>query len=136
MKDKSLGAVASVETAEIYGLKVLEANINKSGENTTRFAVLSRVSAKAASLTSSVLMFTVKHEAGSLANAISIIGKYGYNMTALRSRPLKKHSWQYYFYVEIDGTTDTEEGQKMIADLNNVCDELKVAGTFAPHSEI
>ena len=29
MNDKSLGAIASVETAEIYGLKVLEANINK-----------------------------------------------------------------------------------------------------------
>ncbi len=134
--DKTLGAIASVETAQIYGLKVLEANINKSGENTTRFAVLSRVRADSPMLKNSVLMFTVKNEAGSLANAISIIGKYGYNMTALRSRPLKKHSWQYYFYIEIDGTTDTEEGQKMIADLNKVCDKLKIAGTFAPHSEI
>ncbi len=134
--DKTLGAIASVETAEIYGLKVIEANINKSGENTTRFAVLSKVKAYSPTLSNSVLMFTVKNEAGSLAKAISIIGKYGYNMTALRSRPLKKHSWQYYFYIEIDGTTDTEEGQKMIADLNKVCDKLKIAGTFAPHSEI
>lgn len=134
--DKSLGVVASVETAQIYGLKVLDANINKSGENTTRFAVVSRVRAESAALTSSVLMFTVKNEAGSLANAISIIGKYGYNMTALRSRPLKKHSWQYYFYIEIDGTTDNEDGQKMIAELKDVCDRLKIAGTFAPHSEI
>ena len=134
--DKTLGAIASVETAEIYGLKVLATNINKSGENTTRFAVLSRVQANAASLSNSVLMFTVKHEAGSLAKAISIIGKFGYNMTALRSRPLKKHSWQYYFYIEIDGSTDTVEGRQMIDELNEVCDKLKVAGTFAPHVEI
>ena len=134
--DKSLGAIASVETAEIYGLKVLEANVNKSGENTTRFAVLSKVQAGAPTLSSSVLMFTVKHEAGSLANAISIIGKYGYNMTALRSRPLKKHSWQYYFYIEIDGRTDTENGANMLQELGQVCDQLKVAGTFAPHTEI
>lgn len=136
LKDKSLGAIASVETAEIYGLKILEANINKSGENTTRFAVLSKTKAASPSLSSSVLMFTVKNEAGSLANAISIIGKYGFNMTALRSRPLKKHSWQYYFYVEIDGSTDTDEGKKMINELGAVCDKLKVAGTFAPHTEI
>lgn len=136
LNDKSLGAIASVETAEIYGLKVIEANINKSGENTTRFAVLSKVKASAPSLTSTVLMFTVKHEAGSLANAIGIIGKYGYNMTALRSRPMKKHSWQYYFYVEIDGTTDSENGTKMLEELNGVCDKLKVAGAFAPHTEI
>ena len=134
--DKTLGAIASIETAEIYGLKVLETNINKSAENTTRFAVLSKVKANAPSLSSSVLMFTVKHEAGSLANAISIIGKYGYNMTALRSRPLKKHSWQYYFYVEIDGTTDTDNGKKMLCELDTICDELKVAGSFTPHSEI
>ena len=135
-RDKSLGAIASAETAEIYGLKVIEANINKSGENTTRFAVLSKVGASSSTLTSTVLTFTVKHEAGSLANAIAIIGKYGYNMTALRSRPMKKHSWQYYFYVEIDGTTDTESGKKMLEELNKVCDRLKVAGTFAPHIEI
>ena len=117
--DLSLGAIASVETADIYGLKVLEANINNSGENTTRFAVLSKVRANSPTFTSSVLMFTVKHEVGSLANAISIIGKYGYNMTALRSRPLKKHSWQYYFYIEIDGTIDTDNGAKMIDELNS-----------------
>ena len=134
--DVTLGAIASYETAEIYGLKVLEANINKSGENTTRFAVLSRARANSPALTNSVLMFTVKNEAGSLANAISIIGKYGYNMTALRSRPLKKHSWQYYFYIEIDGTTETETGEKMMNELKGVCDKLKIVGTFSPHCEI
>ena len=134
--DKSLGAIASVETAEIYGLKVVEANINKSGENTTRFAVLSKVKASSPSLTSTVLMFTVKHEAGSLAGAVAIIGKYGFNMTALRSRPLKKHSWQYYFYVEVDGSVDTENGKKMLEELGGVCEKLKVAGSFCPHTEI
>lgn len=129
-------SIASAETAEIYGLEILASNINKSGENTTRFAVLSRVRTSSASLCNSVLMFTVRHEAGSLANAISIIGKYGYNMTALRSRPLRKHSWQYYFYIEIDGPTDTETGRKMLEELNAVCDRLKVAGTFATHIEI
>ena len=129
-------ALRSAETAEIYGLKVIESNINKSGENTTRFAVLSKVRATAPALTSTVLMFTVKHEAGSLANAISIIGQYGYNMTALRSRPMRKHSWQYYFYVEIDGTTDTENGAQMIKKLNKVCDQLKIAGMYTPHTEI
>ena len=57
-------------------------------------------------------------------------------MTALRSRPLKEHSWQYYFYVEIDGTTDTEQGRQMLAELDEVCDRLKVAGTYAPHVQL
>ncbi len=134
--DKSYGAIASVETAELYGLKVIESNINKSGENTTRFAVLSKVTANSPTFSSTVLMLTVKHEAGSLANAISIIGQHGYNMTALRSRPMKKHSWKYYFYIEIDGKVDSENGQMMLKELSKVCDTVKVAGTFAPHTEI
>lgn len=134
--DPTLGAIASIETADIFGLKVLETNINKSSENTTRFAVLSKVKSGDPTRSNSVLMFTVKNEAGSLAGAIAIIGKYGFNMTALRSRPLKKHSWQYYFYIEIDGSVNTESGQKMLDELSAVCDKLKVVGTFAPHTEI
>ena len=136
VNDKSYAAIASVETADIYGLKVLETNVNTSGENTTRFAVLSKTMAKTPSLSSTVLMFTVKHVSGSLATAVGIIAKYGYNMTALRSRPMKKHSWQYYFYIEIDGSIDNENGKQMLGELGAVCDRLKVAGSFAPHSEI
>lgn len=134
--DKTLGAIASVETAALYGLQVLDTNIHKSAENTTRFAVLSKVRATTPAFCNSVLMFSVKNEAGTLARAIGIIGKYGYNMTALRSRPLRDHSWQYYFYIELDGTTDTEDGKKMMEELRAVCDKLKVAGTFAPHTEL
>nr|MBR4280017.1 chorismate mutase [Clostridia bacterium] len=134
--DKAWGAIASAETAELYGLKVLDEKVNTSGENTTRFAVLSKVKADSPSLSNSVLMFTVKNEAGSLAKAISIIGQYGYNMTALRSRPLRKHSWQYYFYIEISGRPDSEKGRQMMDELGKVCDQLKIAGTFAPHVEI
>lgn len=134
--DRSVGAIASLETAELYGLRVIEANVNKSSENTTRFAVLARAGAATPAMSGTVLMFSVKHEAGSLAAAVAIIGRYGYNMTALRSRPMRKQSWQYYFYVEIDGATDTENGKKMLAELGKVCDRLKVVGSFAPHEEI
>lgn len=124
------------DTRKGTSLADLQPNINQSSENTTRFAVLSKVRAASPALTSSVLMFTVKNEAGSLANAISIIGKYGYNMTALRSRPLRKHACQDYFYIEIDGTTDSDEGQKMLEELSGSCDQLKVVGSFAPHAQI
>ena len=134
--NKSLAAIASAETAELYGLEVIKANINKSSENTTRFVVLSKVLAKTKIMSNTVLMLTVKNAAGSLASAISIIAKYGYNMTVLRSSPLKKQSWQYYFYIEIDGSVNSENGKQMLEELKNVCDILKIAGTFAPHTQI
>lgn len=131
--DKSTAAIASVETAPIYGLEILERNINKSNVNTTRFAVLSKVKAKEEN-ENTVLLFTVSNNAGSLAKAINIIGKYNYNMVSLRSRPLKEHPWKYYFYVEIDKNVETELGKIMLAELKEQCDLLKVAGTFTERS--
>lgn len=133
--DVSIGAIASIETAALYGLDVIEKNVNQSNVNTTRFAVLTKAKLIDEKNTHSVLTFTVNHEAGALAKAINIIGKHGYNMTALRSRPQKNHAWQYYFYVEVDGNVYIN-GEKMLQELSTVCEELKVAGTFNPNAEI
>ena len=135
-QNKNIGAIASEETAEIYGLEVLERDINTSDVNTTRFAVLSRIPANSPALPNTILMFTVKNKAGALAKAISIIGEYGYNMTTLRSRPLKDHKWEYYFHIEIDGAGDNAKKNQMLEELEKFCDKLKVVGSFAPHAEI
>ena len=77
-----------------------------------------------------VLLFTVRNEAGALAKAIEIIGRHGFNMHSLRSRPMKELLWQYYFYVEAEGNVNTPEGQAMLEDLSPYCDKLKVVGTY------
>lgn len=131
--DKSIAAIASKEAAEIFGLDVLDHNINASRSNTTRFAVFSRSQNmhKSKSMdVHTVLLFTVRNEAGALAEAIHIIGKHGFNMQSLRSRPMKELLWQYYFYVEAEGDINTEEGKEMMSELQNFCDRLKSVGTF------
>ena len=77
-----------------------------------------------------LLLFTVRNEAGSLARAIDVIGKHGFNLKSLRSRPMKDLLWQYYFYVEAEGNLNTPEGKEMMAELGEYCDKLKSAGTF------
>ena len=39
-------------------------------------------------------------------------------------------------YADKPATTETENGKKMIKELSTVCDQLKVAGSFAPHTEL
>ena len=77
-----------------------------------------------------VLLFTVRNEAGALAKAIEIIGKHGFNMRAIRSRPMKDLLWQYYFYVEAEGNVNTANGAAMMEELNIYCDRLRAVGTF------
>ena len=136
--DPSLAAIASDETAELYGLKILEKNINHKNMNTTRFAVLSRSARRDGEVKGhhSILMFTVSNEAGSLAEAVGIIGKYGYNMRCLRSRPMKELMWQYYFYVETEGNLLSSHGKQMMEEMRHCCDKLKVLGSFAYPAEL
>lgn len=139
MNDKRYAAIASNETAELYGLKILANSINESQTNTTRFAVLSRsqhikVIDKADN--HSIIMFTVKHEANSLTKALEVIGSHGFNMRSLRSRSRKDLLWKYYFYVEIEGNVNTYNGKVMLKELSKCCDKLKVAGSFYNNVEL
>ena len=131
--DKSIAAIASAESAALYGLTLLDHDINESAVNTTRFAVFSRVenASTIAPQNTFLLFFTVSNTAGSLAKAISVIGKYGFNMKVLRSRPVKERAWEYYFYVEAEGDERSDQGKEMLCELKQYCDKLKVVGRYA-----
>lgn len=132
--DDSIAAIASKETAEIYDLEILDSNINDNNNNTTRFAIFSKNLHKDASISSLkkhfIIVFTVKNEAGSLANALNIIGSHSFNMRNLRSRPMKSLLWSYYFYIELDGDISTTNATDMVNELSSVCDHLKIVGTY------
>ena len=128
--DKSIAAIASDEAAKIYGLKKLEAHINGSANNTTRFAVFSRVPTERKSDGQFIMLFTVNNEAGSLGKAISVIGDYGYNLRALKSRPSKDLIWSYYFYAEGEGNINSENGENMLEELSECCNQVRIVGSF------
>lgn len=132
--DITLAAIASDETASIFGLKILERGINTSRSNTTRFAVFSRsqASKRANGKVNDhfILTFTVKNEAGALAKTLDIIGAHGFNMRNLRSRPMKELLWSYYFYIEADGSISSQNGKDMLRALSATCDRLKLVGTY------
>ena len=131
-KENSVAAIASKEAAELYGLSVIEENINQSTNNTTRFAVFSRSAGSTDKGNNHfVFFFTVKNEAGALGKAISVIGKYGFNLKSLKSRPTKELIWDYYFFAEGEGEINSVNGDKMLSELKEICNEVKVAGSFA-----
>lgn len=134
--DKEIAAIASDETAKIFGLNILESKINSSRTNTTRFVAFSRALNLSSPDTKKkmnehfMLVFTVRNEAGALAKTIDIIGAHRYNMRNLRSRPMKELLWSYYFFVEADGNINTQSGKDMLRELGATCDRLKLVGTY------
>lgn len=129
--DPTLAAIGSEEAAEEFGLAVLSPHIQEKGGNTTRFAVFSRTEKTPGEKDSQfVLLFTVKNEAGALAKAISAIGAGGFNLRAIKSRPTKHSSWEYYFFCEGEGMIHSAAGEKMLRELGKNCNDLKVLGAF------
>lgn len=133
-EDMSLGAIASSDTATLYNLEILESKINTSNNNTTRFGAFSRCQNTSTPINKmgehSIIMFTVKNEAGALAETLNIIGAHGFNMRSLRSRPMKELIWNYYFYIELESSVNTDKGKQMLEKLQAFCDKLKVVGVY------
>ena len=135
LDDTSVAAIASDETARIYGLEIIEEFINSASNNTTRFAALSRAQNTAKvkgshENESFILVFTVRNEAGALAQTLNILGAHGFNMRSLRSRPMKNLIWQYFFYIEAEGNINTPNGHDMMQELSAICAKLKLVGSY------
>ena len=126
-----IAAIASEEAALKFGLTVLQSHINESNQNTTRFAVFSSVArTPVKSDDRFIMLFTVKNAAGSLGRAVSVIGEYGFNLLALKSRPTKELMWDYYFYAEGEGNINSDKGKLMLKELKKCCKNLKIIGSF------
>lgn len=129
---REVAVIAARETADLYGLQVLENDINEQKSNTTRFAVFSPAACEIKpSDNHFVLLFSCKNQPGALGDAISVISRHDYNLKCLKSHPTGVENWAYYFYAEGEGNLGTEAGQTMRRELEQVCNSVRVLGSFS-----
>ena len=135
LKDPTVAAIASAETAGLYGLQILCAGINADGDNTTRFIVIER-SPEPPVMTGQgqrlALLFTARHKPGQLAAALDRIGAGDFNMECIKSRPLPHVPFEYYFYVQLVCPADSSGAacQELLDTLTSVCSTLRLLGAF------
>ena len=103
---KGRAAVCSRRAAEIYGLDILEAGIETNKRNFTRFLILSDKYAaeqyvEAGKNNKSSIVFTTKHEEGSLSQVLSVLSFYKNNLTKIQSMPIMGHEWEYLFFIDL-----------------------------------
>ncbi len=119
--DPTLAAVASLLAADVYGLKIIEEDIQDEGHNTTRFVVLSRHPNNIDDLNGPVMTtftFEVRNIPAALYKALGGFATNGVNMTRLES------------YYDSDSFTATEffadiEGHKGMASVDLALEELR-----------
>ncbi len=128
--EKGAAAIAGSLAAEIYKLKVIQAGIQDSLGNTTRFLVLGRKSPDPTGDDRTSIMFSIAHKAGALHKSLEPFRRRRINMTKIESRPSKRKAWEYFFFVDIEGHEKEPKVARAIASLSEHCSLVKVLGSY------
>lgn len=133
-KCKGWAAICNASAAKLYGLKVLQDQIQDNKHNYTRFLVVANPN-KADFLrplekaNKSSIVFHVAHEEGSLSKVLTILSFYGINLTKIQSLPVIGHEWEYLFYVDVTFENVIRYRQSIDA-IIPLTKELKIIGEY------
>ena len=129
-QDRTQAAVCSAYAAKVYGLEVLEDNINDESGNCTRFIIVTnqKVFLKGAKKIS--ICFEVPHESGSLYHLLSHFIYNDLNMSKIESRPIEGRSWEYRFFVDFEGNLEEPGVKNALRGLREESRSLKILGNY------
>ena len=127
---KDQAAIASKVTAELYGLKILKDNINYSEENSTRFIIVGGKKLRLKGAEKVSICFEVSHESGSLYRLLSHFMFNNLNMVKIESRPIKDKSFEYRFFVDLEGDLGEGAVQNALKGLMEEALYVKVLGNY------
>jgi len=109
LKDTSKVAIASNRAANIYGLDIIEANINNQSDNSTRFIIISKSLETDESCNKVSVVFSLEHKAGTLYKLLRHFAENNINMMKIESRPMEKGAWKYFLYIDFEGNIESEK---------------------------
>lgn len=128
--DMTQAAIASTRAGKIFGLEVLQESINYESENYTRFIVISNKKIFLSNANKISLLFEIKHQAGSLYNMLANFYYNDLNLTKIESRPIENKTWEYRFFVDIEGNLNDPAVSNALACINEYASKVYVLGNI------
>ena len=129
-KDASVAAIASEMAGEQYKLGVVQAHIQDDPHNRTRFAVIGNLQTLPSGSDQTSLVLAVPNKAGAVYNLLAPLAKHGVSMTRFESRPARIGTWEYYFYVDVEGHVHDPAVDKALVELKDNAAFFKVLGSY------
>ena len=126
-------AVASSLAAEIYGLEILQANIEDAAHNTTRFYVMARQPRTPAAATPNLMttfVFRVRNVPAALYKALGGFATNGVNLTKLESYMVGGHFVATQFLCDANGHPEQPGLRLALEELSFFSSEVRVLGVY------
>ena len=127
---KSEAAIANRLTADIYGLKILQENIQNNPNNSTRFIIVSKEKIYVKDAGKISIYFELPNESGSLYHALSHFIYNNINMNRIESRPIPKRNWEYRFFIDFDGNLKDSAVQNALRGLKEETATMSILGNY------
>jgi len=131
--ETAVAAIAPPLAAELYGLKIVENDVEDAADNTTRFLALARDPLDPADLsrpTVTTFVFEVKNVPAALYKALGGFATNGVNMTKLESYQAGATFSATMFYADIIGKPGQAPVDRALEELAFHCKELRMLGTY------
>ncbi len=133
--DKSMAALAPRLAADLYGLDILEENVEDSDNNVTRFVVLSKTQKweprpTDGSRIMTTFVFRVRNVPAALYKALGGFATNGVNMTKLESYQIGGAFTATQFYADIEGHPEDRSVRLALEELGFFTTEIRILGVY------
>lgn len=129
-QDPSIAAIAGEPAQLAYGLQIVSAQIQDDPNNRTRFVVIGQYSCQPSGQDQTSLVLSVANQPGAVHHLLGPLAKHGVSMTRFESRPARKGSWEYHFYIDIEGHISDAKVATAITELKTIAAFYKNLGSY------
>lgn len=123
-------AIAGVRAAEIYQMPVIAREIEDNPHNFTRFFILGKHIPAPTGNDKTSIVFSVKHQPGTLYELLKRLALRNINLTKIESRPTRQKPWEYNFYLDFEGHQEDKAAAEAIASIREFALFVKVLGSY------
>jgi len=128
---KDAAAISSQYCAELYGLEVIDGDVQNSASNFTRFICISKNLEIYPGADKISIMLALPHRPGSLYETISRFSAMGLNLTKLESRPIPDRDFEFMFYFDMEASLLNEGVISLLCSLASDCDQFDFLGSYS-----
>jgi prephenate dehydratase len=123
-------ALASRRAADIYTMTVLQAGMEDSDENYTRFLLLACQPVVPEGAAKTSIVFATRNVPGSLFKCLAVFALRDIDLMKIESRPLRDRRWDYMFYIDFAGSIHEPHCRNALNHLQELTSYFRVLGSY------